>query len=442
MKRRLLVSILLFTALIFSLAVSISTVHAAQTESPKVVTVKLEGPLTPVWREILQRGISLAERNDAQALIVELNTTGGSIDLMNELISKIRASSVPVVVYVSPDGSMAASAGTLIVLSGDVAAMSPNSIIGAASPVGSQGEDIATTEATKIKEALKAVARSLAVNRGPDAITLAEQAIDEAKAASSSEALQAGLVDIIAKDKSDLLGQLNGRVVTKQYTDYTLNTANAEIIVTPITLVEQVLALLTNPNILFILMAIGIQALLIEFSHPGAWVPGFIGVVLLALSIYGLGLLPVNWLGIIFIVAAFVLFVLDIKAPTHGALTITGTASFIAGGLILFNSAGTPGYANVSVGLVIGWGIFLGLSFFGIVMLAVRALKRPVVTGAESMVGREGYATEKLDPSGIVKIGGEQWSAKLAEGSKPVGKDDRIVVTGVQGVKMIVKKKE
>ncbi len=442
MKRRLLVSILLFTALIFSLAVSNSTVHAAQTESPKVVTVKLEGPLTPVWREILQRGISLADRNDAQALIIELNTTGGSIDLMNELIAKIRSSAVPVVVYVSPDGSMAASAGTLIVLSGDVAAMSPNSIIGAASPVGSQGEDIATTEATKIKEALKAVARSLAVNRGPDAITLAEQAIDEAKAASSSEALQAGLVDIIAKDKSDLLGQLNGRVVTKQYTDYTLNTANAEIIVTPITLVEQVLALLTNPNILFILMAIGIQALLIEFSHPGAWVPGFIGVVLLALSIYGLGLLPVNWLGIIFIVAAFVLFVLDIKAPTHGALTITGTASFIAGGLILFNSAGTPGYANVSVGLVIGWGIFLGLSFFGIVMLAVRALKRPVVTGAESMVGREGYAAEKLDPSGIVKIGGEQWSAKLAEGSKPVGKDDRIVVTGVQGVKMIVKKKE
>lgn len=442
MKRRLLVSIVLFTALIFSLAVSIFPVHAAQSGAPQVVTVKLEGPLTPVWREILQRGINLAERNDAQILIVELNTTGGSIDLMNELISKIRSSEMPVVVFVSPDGSMAASAGTLLVLSGDVAAMSPNSIIGAASPVGSQGEDIAATEATKIKEALKAVARSLAAHRGADAIALAEQAIDEAKAASSAEALQAGMVDIIAKDNADLLNQLDGRQVTKHYVEYTLNTANAGIIETPITPVEQVLALLTNPNILFILLALGVQALLIEFSHPGAWAPGFIGVVLLALSIYGLGLLPVNWLGIIFIVAAFVLFVLDIKAPTHGALTITGTASFIAGGLILFNSAGTPGYANVSVGLVIGWGIFLGLSFFGIVMLAVRALKRPVATGAESMVGREGFAAEKLDPAGIVKIGGEHWSARLDEGSKPVKKDDRVVVTAVQGVKMVVKKKE
>jgi membrane-bound serine protease (ClpP class) len=442
MNRRLSISILLLAALVVAMAASVSNVSAAQSTTPKVVTVTLEGPLTPVWREILQRGIDLADRNNAQALIIELNTTGGSIDLMNELIAKIRASDVPVVVYVTPDGSMAASAGTLLVLSGDVAAMSPNSIIGAASPVGSQGEDIATTESTKIKEALKAIARSLAANRGPEAVALAEQAIDEAKAASSAEALQAGLVDIIAKDDADLLKQLDGRTVTKHYSEYTLQTADAEIIQSPITPVEQALALLTNPNILFILMAIGVQALLIEFSHPGAWVPGFVGVLLLAVAIYGLGLLPVNWLGIVFVLAAFVLFILDIKAPTHGALTITGTASFIAGGLILFNSAGIPSYANVSVGLVVGWGIFLGLFFFGIVMLAVRALKRPIATGVESMVGREGYASEKLDPAGIVKIGGEQWSAKLAESSKPVAKDDRVVVTKVQGVKMVVKKKE
>jgi membrane-bound serine protease (ClpP class) len=185
-----------------------------------------------------------------------------------------------------------------------------------------------------------------------------------------------------------------------------------------------------------------VQAILIEFSHPGAWVPGFVGAVLLALSIYGLGLLPVNWVGIIFMLLAFVLFILDIKAPTHGALTITGTASFIAGGLILFNSAGVPAFAHASTWLIVGWGLFLGATFFGIVLLAVRALKRPIATGAESMVGREGYATEKLAPSGIVKIGGEQWSAKIDPGSKPIAKNDRVVVTEVQGVKMIVKKKE
>jgi membrane-bound serine protease (ClpP class) len=347
-----------------------------------------------------------------------------------------------VVVYVSPDGSMAASAGTMLVLAGDVAAMTPNSIIGAASPVGSQGEDIAVTEATKIKEALKAKARALAANRSSEAITLAERAIDEAKAASASEALQAGLVDIIAVDMPDLLNQLDGRTVSVNGVDQQLQTKNAEIIVTPITLVENVLDLLTNANILFLLLAIGVQAILIEISHPGAWVPGFLGAVCLILAIYGLGLLPVNLLGLLFMLIAFVLFIVDIKAPTHGALTITGTASFIAGGLILFNSAMVPSYAHASVGLIVGWGLFLGASFFGIVMLAVRALKRPIATGKESMLGREGYAETALKPSGYVRIGGEQWSALLAKSSKPVAKGDRVVVTEVQGVKMVVKKKE
>jgi membrane-bound serine protease (ClpP class) len=206
--------------------------------------------------------------------------------------------------------------------------------------------------------------------------------------------------------------------------------------------VEDVLALLTNANILFILLAIGVQAVLIEFSHPGAWVPGFIGAVLLVLSFYGLGLLPVNWLGLILMAIAFVLFILDIKAPTHGALTITGTAAFIAGGLILFNSAMVPSYAHASVGLIVGWGIFLGASFFGIVMLTVRAMKTPIATGMESMSGREGFAVTRIQPSGIAQIAGEQWSAVLAKDSKPVAKGDRVVVTEVQGVKMVVRKKD
>jgi membrane-bound serine protease (ClpP class) len=138
---------------------------------------------------------------------------------------------------------------------------------------------------------------------------------------------------------------------------------------------------------------------------------------------------------------AFVLFILDIKAPTHGALTITGTASFIAGGLILFNSARVPNYAHVSTGLVVGWGIFLGLSFFGVVMLAVRAMKTPIATGKESMVGREGYAVTDVKPIGIVQVAGEQWGATLEKGSKPITAQDRVIVTEVQGVKMVVKKK-
>lgn len=442
MKKRFLDTILVLILLVSTvlLAFSVRGVEA-QSTTPDVVVVKLDGPLTPIWKEILQRAIDEGAKTQASAVIVELNTTGGSIDLMNDLIQRILASPTPVVVYVSPQGSMAASAGTLLVLSGQVSAMAPDTILGAASPVGSQGTDLNTTEELKTKEALKATARSLIAWRGADAVALAEQAIDSAKAATAEEALQAGLIDIIARDEQDLLRQLDGRAVTVNGLPVTLHTENAAPIETPITPVESVLGLLTNPNIVFILLAIGVQAILIEITTPGGWVAGFIGAVMLALSIYGLGLLPVNYVGLIFMAIAFVLFILDIKAPTHGALTAAGTASFIAGGLILFNSASVPGFANVSVALVVGMGLLLGGSFLVIVLLAVRVMRTPIITGKESMVGKEGYAVTAIDPAGIVQVAGEQWSARLARKAKAVAKNDRIIVEEVQGVKLIVSKK-
>ena len=414
---------------------------AAQSSENNVVIVRLDGPLTPIWKEILQRAIDLGEQNHASVVIVELNTTGGSIDLMTNLIQRILDSSTPVVVYVSPKGSMAASAGTLLTLSGQISAMAPETILGAASPVTSQGGDLNSTEDRKVKEALKATARSLVANRGQKAITLVEQAIDEAKAASADEALESGLIDIIAADEQDLLKQLDGRTVTVNGSDVVLHTLDANIIQTPITEVENILSLLTNPNIIFILLSIGAIAVLIEMATPGGWVAGFFGVVLLALGIYGLGLLPVNWVGIIFILAAFVLYILDIKAPTHGALTIAGTASFIAGGLILFNSAKVPSFANVSVPLVVGMGIFIGGSFFLIVMLALRVMKTPVVTGKETLVGKMGYAFTDIEPNGIAQVAGEQWSASLTKHSEAVKKEEALVVEEVKGLKLIVRKK-
>jgi membrane-bound serine protease (ClpP class) len=443
MKRRFFTSILLL-AILFSSFVLVFTTNGAQaqTNSTNVVIVKLDGPLTPIWSEILQRSIDQAAQQRSQAVIVELNTTGGSIDLMTQLIQIILDSKTPVVVYVSPQGAMAASAGTMLTLSGKLAAMAPNTIIGAASPVGSQGENIATTEETKIKEAMKATARTLAAWRGPEAVALVESAIESAKAASAEEALKAGLVDFIAKDEADLLNQLDGRVVQVNGASVTLQTKQAIILETPITAIEKLLALLTNPNIVFLLLAIGVQAILIEISHPGGWVAGFIGAILLALSVYGLNLLSVNWVGLIFMGIAFVLFILDIKAPTHGALTIVGTATFIAGALILFNSAKVPQVSNVSVPLVIGMGLFMGASFFAVVMIAVRAMRTPVITGKETMVGREGYAVTDVKPSGIAQIAGERWSVKLAENAGSVKAGDRVVVTEVLGLKLIIKGKK
>ncbi|MEN6528489.1 MAG: nodulation protein NfeD [Anaerolineaceae bacterium] len=411
----------------------------AQSAIPTAVVVKLEGPLTPVWSGMLERGIHKADVENADVLVIELNTPGGGVELMNSLMQQILASPVPVVVYVSPRGAMAASAGTLIVLSGQIGAMAPESSIGAASPVGMQGEDIESTLEEKTKEILKASARSLAERRGEAAIQLVEEAIDSAKAASASEALKAGLIDIVAKDMDDLFVQLDGRTVLVNGEEVVLQTRGAQTIPVEPSMIEEILGMLTNPNIVFILLSIGVQAILIEISSPGGWVAGTIGVILMALAIYGLGILPVNWFGIVFLIVAFVLFILDIKAPTHGALTAVGTASFIAGALILFNSVRLPGYQPVSVGLVIGMGIFIGLTFFAVVMVALRAMKKPIITGRESMTGRDGYVVTRLAPSGVVQVAGEQWSASLEAGERPLKAGDKIQVVRVEGVRLIVK---
>lgn len=437
MRKHILYLLNFLLVLAFILSGFISPAHA-QTTTPTAVVVTLEGPLTPVWSGQLQRGIDRAERDNADLLVIELNTPGGSVDLMNSLIQQILASPVPVVVYVSPRGSMAASAGTLIVLAGQIGAMSPESSIGAASPVGMQGEDIESTVEEKTKEILKASARSLAERRGAEAIQLVEEAIDSAVAASSTEALQAGLIDIIARDLDDLLAQVDGLTVSVNGEDVVIRSSGAEVVPIAPTLVEEILGMLTNPNIVFILLSIGVQAILIEISSPGGWVAGTIGVILLALAIYGLGILPVNWFGIVFFIIAFILFIFDIKAPTHGALTIAGVASFITGALILFNSALVPGFPRVSVGLVVGMGVFIGLTFFTVVMIALRAMKKPIITGRESLDGKEGYVVERLNPNGIVHVAGEQWSASLAPGEMPLKKGERVKVEKVEGVRLIV----
>ena len=443
MKKRftLLLGMVIFLSLLVALLPT-STRAAAQSQATqsRVVVVKFNGAVTPVWNGYLERGIAQAESLRADLIVIELNTPGGSIDLMNKLVQQILASPVPIAVYVSPQGAMAGSAGTMITLAGQIAAMAPGTAIGAASPVGMQGEDISTTEELKTKEILKATARSLAERRGEKAILLAESTIENAAAASANEALDAGLIDFVATDLDDLLQQINGMTVMLESGTVTVKTAAPELYTAKTTFVEDILATVTNPNIVFLLLSIGVQAILIELSSPGGWVAGFTGAVFLALAVYGLGILPVNWFGLVFLILAFVLFILDIKAPTHGALTVAGTGSFIAGALILFNSARVPAFAHVSVPLVIGVGSFTGALFFAVVMVAVRAMKAPVVTGRESLAGREGFAIDEFEHIGIVQVAGEQWSAVLAEGQEPVQRHDRVVVVSVDGVKLVVKK--
>ncbi|MDP3450245.1 MAG: NfeD family protein, partial [Anaerolineaceae bacterium] len=206
------------------------------------------------------------------------------------------------------------------------------------------------------------------------------------------------------------------------------------------TFIENLLGALVNPNIVFVLLSLGVQAILIELSQPGGWVAGFFGAILLALAGYGLGILPVNWFGLVLIGISFILFILDIKAPTHGALTVAGVVTFIIGALVLFNSAQMPVFGRVSVPLVIGMGVFTGATFFTLVMIAVRAMKTPVITGQSALVGRSGLAVTEINPTGIVQVAGERWSAKLAEGGRPIKVDEQVEVVRTEGLKVVVKK--
>jgi membrane-bound serine protease (ClpP class) len=292
---------------------------------------------------------------------------------------------------------------------------------------------------TKAKEILKATVRSLAERRGEEATSLAEETIENAKAVSAQEALDAGLIDIIAAGQRELLDELDGFPIELEGGARTLHTKDAALEVLPQSFIEQFLQVLTNPNVTFLLLTVGVQALLIEISAPGGWVAGFIGVVCLALGTYGLGILPVNWFGLIFLVTSFVLFLLDIKAPTHGALTAAGIASFIVGALVLFNSPSTPGFQRVSVPLVIGVALATAAFFMTVLTFALRAQRRPVEVGAEALIGRVGQARTELAPRGTVHVSGELWSAELEQDRDAVQRGEEIEVVGVRGLRLTVR---
>lgn len=433
-------NLFLFWSLVLIFSLGWIPAGAQQEGSPRVLVLSVDGPVTPLWKEYLERGMQVAAQREAVVLVFEINTPGGSVSLMQELVEVIRGSEIPIVVYVTPRGAMAASAGTVITLAGHAAAMAPETIIGAASPVGAQGEELGETIQAKEKNALRAQVRTLAARRGEEAIALAEATIEEATAVSAEEALEIGLVDFIAGDIHDLLHQLDGFQVETAAGSHKLQTANAEIIKLESSLIEQLLAVLTNPNIVFILLTIGVQAILIEISSPGGWVAGFIGVVCLSLAVYGFGALPVNLFGLIFLVMAFILFVLDIKAPTHGALTAAGVGSLIVGALVLFNSPMTPQFQRVSVPLVVVSSLITGGVFAVALAFALRAQKTPVQMGQESLLGKVGIVTQEIPVfgSGQVQLASERWTAELGEGDEPIPVGVRVKVVAVQGIRLKV----
>ncbi len=435
-----LILIVMLAGKLFTGLVSTSS-GFAQNNVGEAAILTIEGPISAAYAEYLERGLQTAALRQAEMVILQLNTPGGALDVMNRMVEAIRSSRVPVVVYVSPANAMAGSAGTIITIAAHAAAMAPETTIGAASPISGEGADLDTTAETKAKNMMKAIVRNYAAKRGTQAVRLAEQTIDSAVAVTAQEALEAGLIDFIAADLDDLLNKLDGFTVNTAAGEQVLNTRQAAQNPIGLTLIEQILVILTNPNILFLLLAIGVQAILIEISSPGGWVAGFIGVICVGLAIYGMGFLSVNWFGLLFLATAFVLFILDIKAPTHGALTAAGVGSLIAGSLMLFNSPQAPDFQRVSIPLVIGTSLVIGALFFVVFTFALKAHHMPAAMGVQTLIGRTGTVSVPLNPRGIVQVAGEQWTAELEDGvTEVLPRGTRVEVVSLDGFKVIVRK--
>lgn len=420
-------------------------IHMAAAQGSEVLVLEVEGPVTPAMANYFERGIAAGTSQGAEAVLIILNTPGGSVDITLDIVQAFRNSAVPVIVYVYPSGAQAASAGSVITLAGHAAGMAPQTVMGAASPINSDGSDIGETAYRKVVEDLKAQMRTLTENRSEEATAMAELMIEEAKAVSAQEALAIGLIDAIAEDPADLLNQLDGRTVMVQGEEVVLETAVSPQTRYNMNLLEVILHAVANPVIVGILMAIGIQAIIIEISNPGGWIAGLIGVIFVGLALYGLGQLPVNWLGLGLIIVAFVLFLAEVMTANNGALSLAGTLCLLGGLLLLFNTPGTPEFARISIPAALAITLGTAAFFIFIVGKALQAQKAKPYGGVDDLSRDPGVArshfTESTESkySGTVLLLGELWQATAAE---PIAFGDPVEVVGKDGFTLQVKRKQ
>lgn len=408
-------------------------VPASAQSRPRVLHLRFSGPVTPAMLSYLERGLRQAETDGAEAVVFSLDTPGGSLDVTKHISQAIQQSPVPVIVYVAPARAWAASAGTLITLSGHLAAMAPETLIGAASPVNIAGEDLPETERKKVTEALAAAARSLAERRGEAAVAWAADTIQSAKASTATEALAIGVIDVIAVDMNDLLLQLDGRTVMMNGDERTLSLRDAETVEMGRTFFEDLLALLSNPTVAAILLTLGLNAILYELSAPGGYVAGGIGVIALLLALYSLGTIEANWAGLAFVGIAFTLFVVEVKVHTGGVLTIAGLVAFILGFAMLFDTPYAPIPWAAILGLAAGMALFVAVA----VRLVVRTQRRPSAVGGNALIGKEGNARTRLDPEGTVYVNGARWEAHAEK--SPIEEGAVVVVTHREGHRLWVR---
>ena len=430
--------------------------HTADAQGATVLRLRVEDTINPVKARVIARAVSAAADTDAELLVIELDTPGGLYDSTRDIVETLLSSEVPVAVFVSPRGAQAGSAGTFITAAANIAAMSPGSNIGAATPVSGSGEDIGETLADKVTNDAAALIRSIADERGRNADPL-EETVRSAASYTAAEALDAGIIDLIADDLPDLLAQLDGQAVTTIAGKRTLRLADYELRDIKMRWSERLVDFLANPNIAFLLLSIGSLGLVWEMMTPGTIGPGVAGVICLGLGFLALGNLPFNWAGVAFIILAVVLAALEIFVSGFGALGIGAVVSLIIGGMLLFGSFGggnvPANFPEVAVGrwILVGIGGALALvaGYIAYEAIASRVGSRRASgsggrtsdsdgrSSAGRLIGQTGVVTSSLQPRGVVALHNETWSGVSSDGL-PIPAGRRVRVVGVEGLVLTV----
>jgi membrane-bound serine protease (ClpP class) len=419
-------------AILLGLVALLSTAGPAVASAP-VASIEMDGAISPVTVRLLTMALDRAQSEGAQALIIQLNTPGGLERSMRSMVQSILGSPIPVIVYVAPAGARAASAGVFITMAAHVAAMAPATNIGAAHPV-SVGGSMDKEMSKKVENDAAAFARTIATERGRNA-EWAEKAVRSSVSATEREAVKLRVVDLVADNVPDLLAKVDGRTVKTSKGPVTLATRDAAVKVIEVRFRDRFLALISDPNIAYLLMMAGMLGIFFELSNPGSILPGVIGGISLILAFFAFQSLPVNWAGLLLILFGVVLLIVEIKVVSHGVLTVGGVIAMLLGSLMLYDAPEATGIRLSWFVIIPTVGTTAALVFFAVSM-GIRALYRPSVTGSSAMVGRLGVARTALQPEGQVLIDGELWRAVSRDGG--VGAGEAVQVTAIDGLTLTV----
>lgn len=389
----------------------------ADSREKVVMMIRVDAAITPAAAEYIVNSISDAEKGNVSALVIELNTPGGLLESTRKIVQGILGSSVPVIVYVAPSGSRAGSAGVFITLSANIAAMAPGTNIGAAHPVGTGSEDTSSVMFEKITNDAAAFVRAIAEKRHRN-VSWAENAVRRSISNSETEALKDGVIDLVSPNLDSLLHEINGETVETSAGKVVLSTENARIQFVPMNWREQFLGIISDPNITYILMMVGIFGIMFELFNPGSILPGVVGAISLILAFYAFQTLPINFAGLALIVLSIILFVAEIKIVTHGLLAIGGVISLFLGSIMLISSPFE--LVSISLTVIITTVVVAAAFFLGIVGVGLKAQRRKPTTGVEGLVGEKGLAMTDLSPGtvGQVSVHGEIWKATSDENVK------------------------